>query len=74
MAGGSLFFGFFDTADRGAIDTIWQNLRLLPNCMGFAKWFRVSQKGMRNLSMTMNFAETHSIDVLIKSIESSEKI
>ena len=24
MAGGPLFFGFFDTADKGAIDTIWQ--------------------------------------------------
>ena len=24
MGGGPLFFCFFDTADRGAIDTIWQ--------------------------------------------------
>ena len=24
MVGGPLFFGFFDTADKGAIDTIWQ--------------------------------------------------
>jgi len=39
-AGGEpLFFGFFDTADRGAIDTIWQRY-------GFAKLYRVLPKGL----------------------------
>jgi hypothetical protein len=55
VAGGLLFLWVFDTADRGAIDTIWQNFRLLPkglvlpNCMGFARLFEVSLKGLRNL-------------------------
>lgn len=47
MTGEPLFLWVFDTADRGAIDTIWQNLGLLPkslvlpNCMGFARLFKV---------------------------------
>jgi hypothetical protein len=52
---GLSFFWIFDTADRGAIDTIWQNLGLLPkglvlpNCMGFARLFKVSLKGLQML-------------------------
>ena len=47
---------------------------VLPNYMGFAKWFGVSLKGMRNLSMAMNIAEIHGIDIVTKSMESYEKI
>ena len=48
-------FCVFDAADSMAIDTIWQNLGLLPkglvlpNCMGFAEMFGISPKGLRNL-------------------------
>ncbi len=47
MVGEPLFLWGFDTADNMAIDTIWQNLGLLPkglvlpNCMGFARLFGV---------------------------------
>jgi hypothetical protein len=47
VVGGLLFLWVFDVADNMAIDTIWQNLGLLPkglvlpNCMGFARLFGV---------------------------------
>ena len=44
------------------------------NCMGFAKLFVVSLKGLRNLLMMMNIAEVHSVDIVIKSVEPYEKI
>ena len=53
--GEPLFFGDFDAADNMAIDTIWQNLGLLPkglvlpDCIGFARLFKVSLKGLRKL-------------------------
>ena len=55
MVGGLLFLWVFDVADNMAIDTIWQNLGLLPkglvlpNCMGFARLFKVSLKGLQML-------------------------
>ena len=70
----------FDTADRGAIDTIWQNLGLLlkglvlPNCMGFARLFEVSLNCLQNLSMMMNIADRRGVDIVIKSMESYEEV
>ncbi len=78
--GEPLFLWLFDTADNMAIDTIWQNLGLLPkglvlpNCMGFARLFKVSLKGLRNLSMTMNIADRRGVDIIIKGMETYEKV
>ncbi|MDE5819816.1 MAG: hypothetical protein K2I07_10955 [Lachnospiraceae bacterium] len=47
---------------------------VLPSYMGFAKWFGVLLKGMQNLSITMNIAKIHGIDIVTKSMESYEKI
>ena len=80
MVGGPLFFGDFDTADNVAIDTIWQNLGLLPkglvlpNCMGFARLFEVSLNCLQNLSMMMNIADRRGVDIVIKSMESYEEV
>ncbi len=80
MAGEPLFLWFFDAADSIAIDTIWRNLGLLPksivlpNCMGFARLFEVSLKGLQNLSMMMNIADRHGVDIVIKSMEPYEKV
>ena len=55
MGGGPHFLVFLDAADRMAIDTIWQNLGLLPtgsvlpNCMGFARLFEVSPNCLQML-------------------------
>ncbi len=37
VVGEPLFFDFFDTADRGVIDTIWQKSNLLAKAGSFAK-------------------------------------
>ena len=80
MTGELLFLWVFDAADRGAIDTIWQNLGLLPkslvlpNCMGFARLFKVSLKGLQNLSMMMNIADRRGVDIVIKNMEPYEEV
>lgn len=64
MVGEPLFLRVFDAADRGAIDTIWQNFGLLPkslvlpNCMGFARLFKVS---LNCLQMLLKYGEYDTI-------------
>ena len=58
MAGEPLFLWVFDAADSIAIDTIWQNFGLLPkslvlpNCMDFARLFKVSPNCLQMLLET----------------------
>lgn len=42
--------------------------------MGFARLLKVFLKGLQNLSVMVNIAEVHGIDIVIKSMESDEKV